>query len=118
MATTFKIKGVDKLISKIQQMDESVQKEAKLLVFDAATDIEVEALAKVPMRTKTLRNSINKLPVNNAFGAIVSANTDYAVFVEFGTKYQRAQPYLTPAFLRVSKEFVSDLKALLKRQKI
>lgn len=27
----------------------------------------------------------------------VSANTDYAVYVEFGTKYMEAQPYLRPA---------------------
>jgi HK97 gp10 family phage protein len=115
---SFKIKGVDKLIKRIQTLDVSIQQEAKQLVFDAATDIEVEAIRNVAVDTGRLRASIDKQPTNNGFGAIVSANTNYAVFLEFGTRKQRPQPYMTPAFLRVSTTFVADLKALLKKQKI
>ena len=114
MAATFKIKGVDKLIKDIQKLDAQTQKECKALVFDAATDIEVQATAKVPVDTGRLRGSIGKEPLSNGFGARVSANTNYAAFVEFGTTRQRPQPYMTPAFLKVSVQFVNDLKALLK----
>jgi HK97 gp10 family phage protein len=118
MAASFKIKGVDKLIRRIQTLDVSIQQEAKQLVFDAATDVEVEAIKNVAVDTGRLRGSIDKQSINNGFGAVVSANTNYAVFVEFGTRNQRPQPYITPAFLRVSKTFVADLKSLLKKQKI
>ena len=70
---------------------------------------EVVNIAKylVPVDTGRLRASItfvmgtlDGLPV-----AEIGSNVEYAPFVEFGTRFMAAQPYLIPALLRVAESF-------------
>lgn len=62
-------------------------------------------------RTGFLRNSI-QMKVSRLEGE-VGALAPYGGYVEFGTRFMRAQPYLTPAFDEVSKQFKDDLKKLV-----
>ncbi len=55
-----------------------------------------------PVDTGRLRDSIRVERDGNA--ARVSANTDYAAYVEFGTSKTAPQPYLIPAVLGFSDE--------------
>jgi HK97 gp10 family phage protein len=58
---------------------------------------DVKALAKqlVPVRTGYLRSSI--YAKIQEWVAEIGAEATYALFVEFGTRYMQAQPYLYPA---------------------
>ena len=59
--------------------------------------VEGEAKLRCPVDTGNLRNSYDhKINVDDKSVAI-GTNVEYAVFVEKGTKNQRAQPHLTPA---------------------
>lgn len=51
-----------------------------------------------PVDTGALRASINVTETDN--GALVSADTNYAAYVEFGTSKTAPQPYLVPALLQ------------------
>jgi HK97 gp10 family phage protein len=65
---------------------------------EIANDIATTARRLVPVDTGYLKASIEVLKkVSGSSGYFVNVYADYAVFVEFGTRYQRAQPYLTPA---------------------
>jgi HK97 gp10 family phage protein len=57
--------------------------------------IKLDAQQRCPIRTGTLKDSI-KYDVDGK-ELIISANTDYAIYVELGTRKQQAQPYLKPA---------------------
>ena len=46
--------------------------------------------------------------------AVVSANTDYAAYQEYGTRYMTAHPFLRPALNEQGKQFINDLKRLAK----
>ena len=63
--------------------------------------IRVEASAKrlAPVDTGRLRASITHSLERDGRGlvAFVGSDVSYAIFQEFGTRYQRAQPYLRPA---------------------
>lgn len=61
----------------------------------AADTVVTKAKSIVPVRTGALQASIQKV----GFGAerAVVADTNYAAFVEFGTRKMAAQPYLRPA---------------------
>ena len=50
-----------------------------------------------PVDTGTLRDSISMSASGSS--AVVSANTDYAAYVEFGTSKMAPQPYLVPALV-------------------
>lgn len=44
--------------------------------------------------------------------AVVQPQADYSAYVEFGTRFMSAQPYLKPAFNIVKTQFFSDLQKL------
>jgi HK97 gp10 family phage protein len=52
-----------------------------------------------PVDTGRLRASITWMVTKDAMGlvAIIGTNVEYAIFVEFGTIYMEAQPFLRPA---------------------
>ena len=67
-------------------------------VFAAAGEaVADEARAMCPVDTGRLRDSIAVSAGED--GAQISANTDYAAYVEFGTYKMAAQPFLVPALL-------------------
>lgn len=61
-----------------------------------AYKIERDAKQLCPVDTGRLKGSITTNPGH--LEAEVGTNVEYAGFVEFGTRYQSAQPYIIPAF--------------------
>lgn len=72
-----------------------------------ASDICSTAKSLCPVDTGTLKNSIGYTVQQNS--AVISANTDYAVYVEFGTSKMSPQPYLVPALIAGSDMFLQRL---------
>jgi len=62
-----------------------------------------EAKDKVPVRTGTLQKSIHV--ENDRDASHIIADTDYALFVELGTRHQAPNPYLVPALQEVARKF-------------
>ena len=61
----------------------------------------------------TLKRSISTEIINNGFTAEIGPHTEYADYVEYGTRYMNAQPYMRPAFEEVSPQFMSDIKKIV-----
>lgn len=57
--------------------------------------VEADAKTNAPVRTGTLRGSI--ATTTGHLEAEISATTDYADYVEYGTSRMRPQPYMGPA---------------------
>lgn len=62
----------------------------------------------------TLRDSITLELTDGGFTAEVAPHTNYADYVEYGTRFMPAQPYMRPAFIQESARFKKDLKKLTK----
>jgi len=56
-------------------------------------DIAADAERRAPVDTGALAASIRAHPASNR----VTAGTDHWIYQEYGTRYQRAQPYMRPA---------------------
>ncbi len=67
------------------------------IIGQGAQTVCESAKSLCPVDTGRLQSSINVQPGGNT--AVISADTEYAVFVEFGTSKMAAQPYLVPALL-------------------
>lgn len=63
--------------------------------------------------TGNLRRSIGLELTEFGMTAEVEASAHYAPYVELGTRFMKAQPYLKPAHDKVAPEFIRDLKRLL-----
>ena len=90
----------------------------RLLRREVTSDMLVMARARCPVRTGRLRASIaGGATVKSRTRLFLQATTHYASYVEFGTRFMRAQPYLTPAwnravprFRRVISDFIRETK--------
>ena len=87
---------------------ESVKKIVKL----NGSEMQQQAQRNAPVDTGTLKRSIGLNVSDGGMTAKVEAKTDYAPYVEFGTRYMNAQPYMKPAFNQQKGKFKRDLDRL------
>ncbi|MCP5016159.1 MAG: hypothetical protein GY938_12945 [Ketobacter sp.] len=74
-----------------------------------------EAIRIIPVDTGNLKDSIYTILDKTAMGAsgvIRTDSTTYAIFVEFGTKFMEARPYMRNAFKRYIESFIMELEAI------
>ena len=64
--------------------------------------------------TGKLKESIGLEFEDNGLTAKVEPSVEYAAYVEFGTRFMNAQPYLKPAFDVQVAKFKSDMQKLVK----
>ncbi len=77
---------------------------------------QMEQTAKkiCPNRHGHLQGSITLKERDGGFTAEVAPHMNYAGYVEWGTRYMAARPYIRPAFMQESQRFKEDLKRLMK----
>ena len=91
-------KALERAARSMRQAAPIIQEELGKAVMELAFVIEAKAKKLCPVDTGLLRSSI--LPVVESWAeAYVGTNVKYAIFVEYGTRKTKAQPYLEPAFL-------------------
>ena len=78
-----------------RELDEGIA----LLLARLADGVADDARRLAPVRTGHLRSSIATGPIEGNT-VRVSATADYAAYVELGTRYMAAQPFLKPALYR------------------
>lgn len=76
------------------------------IIAAAAQTVCDSAKSMCPVDTGTLQSSI-KVSVNGS-SAEISADTDYAAYVEFGTSKMAPQPYLVPALLQSREAIIAS----------
>ncbi len=89
-----------------------IDKRLGIALTEAAIQLEGEIALRTPVDTGHLRASISHIvPLGRSEGggdrlsgtapenaAYVGTNVEYAPYVEYGTKYQKAQPYMRTGF--------------------
>ncbi len=105
-------KDINQLIFKATQYEVKKQLAVKALVERYTTLIYKEAIRLVPVDTGNLRDSIYTVldqGIRGPSGEIRTDTTSYAIFVEFGTVFMDARPYMRQAFQRYVESFVTEL---------
>ncbi len=109
---TVKFEGIAKLNKGLKKrMDMSA---VKTVVKKNGSDMQRKAQRNVPVDTGTLRRSINLEISDGGMTATVEPTAEYAPYVELGTRFMEAQPFLKPAFEEQKKQFEKDLKELVR----
>lgn len=86
--------------------------DVRALIAYHTAEMQQTAQMVVPVDTGTLKRSITSQITDGGLTGEVEPHTDYAAYVEYGTRFQEAQPYMEPAFLQQSRRFEADLKKL------
>jgi HK97 gp10 family phage protein len=92
---TCDIEGIEEFKQAMQQFDSGIQRHVHGLLASWAADVKALAKQLAPVRTGHLRSSI--YAKISEWVAEIGAEATYAIFIEFGTRYMQAQPYLYPA---------------------
>lgn len=103
----------EKLLRKFNNTD-TVEKDVSKLVKDTLYNIEKDAKQKCPVDTGRLRGSITT-NIISAYSGEVGTNVEYAEYVEYGTRYQSAQPYFEPAVEKNEDKFNDALDEIIER---
>ena len=109
-----KIYGIKKL--KIDLKDIEQMRKVKEIVKKHGASLNQQmvknAVFKGGYSVGETRRSINLLNEKGGLLARVKPTTKYSPYVEYGTRFMDKQPFVKPAFQKVKKEFVKDLKNL------
>lgn len=105
-----KVQGIDNVVSRVKLLVPRIAKATEEAVDATLLAIETDAKLLAPVDTGRLRSDIRREKTGR-FSGKVATNVVYAPYVEFGTRTNRAQPFLGPAYERHRLAFVNNLKA-------
>lgn len=111
------VQGIEEFQAAMRQFDSGMQRRVHSALASWVADVKASAMHKVPVRTGYLRSTIYAR-IREWVGEI-GADATYAYFVEMGTKYMCAQPYLYPAiqeYLPVLEQIIGDAIEAAKRE--
>lgn len=107
-----KLIGFEKLEAKLtKNMDLS---KVKATVKKNGAEMQKKAQKNAPVDTGHLMRSIDLEVTDGGMTAEVEPTADYGAYVELGTRFMNAQPYLKPAFDEQKGKFKSDMKKLVR----
>lgn len=109
---TLKIEGIAKLNKGLKKRtDMSAVKDTVKL---NGSEMQKKAQRNAPVDTGNLKNNIGLEISDGGMTATVEPTAEYAPYVELGTRFMEAQPFLKPAFEEQKKQFEKDLKELVR----
>lgn len=118
-----KVVGMEKLQKKLKKniQMEDVKRQVKKHGAEMQTKAQQNAPVGTPESTGipgyvggTLKRSIGIDITDGGMTAEVEPTAEYAPYVELGTRFMEAQPYLKPAFDEQKEKFKKDMQKLVK----
>lgn len=106
------VSGADSFQAFIAKLPPAIEKSADETCAVIAEMAAARSRDIVPVRTGRLQRSVqvwNPAPMMYQVGSILN----YAPFVEYGTRFMRAQPYLRPAAQEASLKITQTMKEKL-----
>ena len=85
------------------------------VVRKSTAQVQRKAMRDVPVDTGFLKRSITIEMDTAHMQGTVTAGAEYGAYVEFGTRYMGAQPFMRPARNEQEPIFLSDLQKLIRR---
>jgi len=104
---TCDVEGIEEFKAAMQSFDSGMQHHVHRLLASWAADVKALAKQLAPVRTGHLRSSI--YAKISEWVAEIGAEATYALFVELGTRYMQARPYLYPAI----QEYLPRLESII-----
>lgn len=103
------LKGVDEFVKKLEKTKrlEGVQK----VVKKHAASVQKHAMQHAPVDTGFLKQHIMP-PVltDRGLTAEITSTAEYSAYLEYGTRFMKAQPYMRPALEAVNSAFMKELQ--------
>lgn len=109
---SIKIKGIDALQKKLKQ--NATMSDVKKIVQTNTAELTQKAQRNAPVDTGYLRRSITMTIEGGGLEGHSTAGAEYGPYVEHGTRFNTAQPFMRPAFNVQKEQFKKDMRELVK----
>lgn len=107
-----KVVGMDKLEKQLKK--NVTLNDVKKVVRKNGVGLQKAAQKKAPIDTGILKRSVGIDITDSGMTATVEPTAEYSAYVEYGTRFMKAQPYMKPALEEQEKLFKSDMQKLVK----
>lgn len=109
-----KLQGADELRKIFKQGLDSID-EIKAVLRTNGSEMQGAMVRYVPKKTHELKKSIKLQVKDNGLTVEVGPHKDYASYVEYGTRFMDAKPYVRPALHNQELVFKQDMERLFKK---
>lgn len=107
------LKELEKKLKANATMDD-VKRVVRQNGADLQTKMQSKADFKKGYQTGTTKRSIGLEIKDSGLTAESGPETEYAPYVEYGTRFMEAQPFVRPALEEQKKQFILDLQRLMR----
>lgn len=112
----FKVEGLDKLQKKLK--DNVTLNDVKRVVRTNGSDMTKQMIKNADFdkgyQTGTTKRSISLEMQDSGLTTEVGPDTEYSPYLEYGTRFMDAQPFIKPAFDKQKEKFKRDMERLMK----
>lgn len=113
---TLSLKGADKVFANLKAYPAKVQKAVDVSMMKNMTEINKEQVNLVPVDTGRTKGTLHP-PIKEQGNWVLTAGTDYAQWLEFGTTKMAAQPFFFPPYLNRYNKIIKDAKNAIEQIK-
>ncbi|HEM3013655.1 TPA: HK97 gp10 family phage protein [Streptococcus suis] len=114
MSVTYRVKGLKRYLNQVQQMPNRAQQAVNRELSRSSLRVELRAKELAPWDTGWMSLSIYSAQYRFMVW-MVSSPVDYSIYVELGTRYQSAQPFLFPALEEEYPVLMRNLSRMFRR---
>ena len=100
----------------MQKLESSIQDQVYRYLASWAADVKAEAMRNAPVRTGYLRSTIYARVKD--WVVELGADATYALFIELGSRYMQAHPFLYPAIQAYLPELESLIVSAIEQAKL
>ncbi|KAA0560764.1 hypothetical protein F0342_21625 [Bacillus sp. CH30_1T] len=109
--------GLDALLAKLDRMDREIEDDAGKIVKNNTIEMTEKVVKNAEFtqgyQTGYTKRNIETRMVRKLVGKTVS-KSEHSGYLEFGTRFMDAQPFIFPGFYSQKKQFLDDLNRLVK----
>lgn len=111
-----RVEGLDKLEKSLKKnvTMNDVKRVVKHHGSELQRGMQEKADFKKGYQTGTTKRSIGLEMTDSGFTAEVGPETEYSPYLEYGTRFMEAQPFINPALNAQKPKFISDMKKLVR----
>ena len=112
----FDLQGVEEFSEAMQRLDKASHELVRVWLYDWAQRVIAEARRNAPVRTGYLQSKIHA--TMQGWVMEIGAGAAYSYFVEFGTRYMAAHPFLYPAVQTLLPELETNIICAIEQAKL
>ncbi len=116
MSSGIHVKGLDKLQKALK--DNVTLDDVKRVVRQNGSELQTKMQQNADFTrgyaTGTTKRSIGLEIKDSGFTAEVAPTTEYSPYLEYGTRFMSAQPFVKPAYEQQKEQFKKDMDRLVK----